>query len=87
MQPAPSAAKMITESGIDSSTVQGSGKRGQVLKEDVIKAASSAPVEVNVKAPQPEGEREERVRMTRLRQTIAKRLKDAQNTAAMLYHL
>ena len=104
MPPAPSAAKIAAEDRIDLSSVAGSGKRGQVLKGDVLAAAAaakaSAPVvalapaqaPAPVPAPLPtarsttpdEGAREERVRMTKLRQTIARRLKDAQNTAAML---
>jgi 2-oxoglutarate dehydrogenase E2 component (dihydrolipoamide succinyltransferase) len=104
MPPAPSAAKMAAEGKIDLASVAGSGKRGQVLKGDVI-AAARAPSPVAAPAPlQPplvpspapapvpaartttpdDGAREERVRMTKLRQTIARRLKDAQNTAAML---
>ena len=95
MPPAPSAAKMAAEKGIDLATVDGSGKRGQVLKGDVIAAARApapAPAAVPPASPsaprqappQTDAEREERVRMTKLRQTIARRLKDAQNTAAML---
>ena len=94
MPPAPSAAKMAAEKGIDLSGVEGSGKRGQVLKGDVIAAArvpaaarpaAPAPAPAPRQAPpQTDAEREERVRMTKLRQTIARRLKDAQNTAAML---
>ena len=88
MPPAPSAQKIMTEKGIDASAVNGSGKRGQILKEDVQNANASAPAPVSTpasaKAPAEDGVREERVRMTRLRQTIARRLKDAQNTAAML---
>ncbi len=82
MPPAPSAQKMMAEKGMDASQVSGSGKRGQILKEDVLKAGN-APAKASAVSV-PEGEREERVRMTRLRQTIARRLKDAQNTAAML---
>jgi 2-oxoglutarate dehydrogenase E2 component (dihydrolipoamide succinyltransferase) len=91
MPPAPSARKLMTESGI--SLDQGSGKRGQVLKEDVTAAIASAaarpaatPMPAMARAPAPaeDGAREERVPMTRLRQTIARRLKDAQNAAAML---
>ncbi|MFD1697194.1 2-oxoglutarate dehydrogenase complex dihydrolipoyllysine-residue succinyltransferase [Roseibium aestuarii] len=92
MSPAPSAAKMMAEKNISADQVAGSGKRGQILKGDVIAAAaagiSAAPAAA---APAPRGpvnaadeSREERVRMTKLRQTIARRLKDAQNTAAML---
>ncbi len=93
MPPAPSAAKMLNEAGVSADQVEGTGKRGQVLKGDVIAALASGiaapaaqPAPVSVRAPSvPEDEvREERVRMTKLRQTIARRLKDAQNTAAML---
>ena len=94
MPPAPSAQKMMAENNLSSSQVAGSGKRGQVLKEDVINAiASGATASASAPAPAQvargpvaaEDEvREERVRMTKLRQTIARRLKDAQNTAAML---
>jgi 2-oxoglutarate dehydrogenase E2 component (dihydrolipoamide succinyltransferase) len=90
MPPSPAAAKIAAEKGIDLLAVEGSGKRGQVLKGDVI---GFAPKEAPAPAARPapalrpagaEGPREERVRMTRLRQTIARRLKEAQNTAAML---
>ena len=91
MPPAPAAAKIAADNNIDVSGVAGSGKRGQVLKGDVLAAVASAaaapaPTPVAVRAPSPadDASREERVRMTRLRQTIARRLKDAQNTAAML---
>jgi 2-oxoglutarate dehydrogenase E2 component (dihydrolipoamide succinyltransferase) len=95
MPPAPAAAKVAADNNISTSDVDGSGKRGQVLKGDVIAAISkgsaaapAAPASVPA-APRPvssadDASREERVKMTRLRQTIAKRLKDAQNTAAML---
>ena len=95
MPPAPSAARVLTEAGISSDQVSGSGKRGQVLKSDALDAVArgvtalapaAAPAAAVVRAPSSEADagREERVRMTRLRQTIARRLKDAQNTAAML---
>ena len=87
MPPAPSAQKMMAEKGIDAASVEGSGKRGQILKEDVMKAGSTpkpAPVAARAPAPVDDSVREERVKMTRLRQTIARRLKDAQDTAAML---
>ncbi|WP_150523707.1 2-oxoglutarate dehydrogenase complex dihydrolipoyllysine-residue succinyltransferase [Roseibium sediminis] len=92
MPPAPSAARMMAEKGIAADQVAGSGKRGQVLKGDVIVAAAagiSAPAPQAAAAPRgpvvaADEVREERVRMTKLRQTIARRLKDAQNTAAML---
>lgn len=90
MPPAPSAAKMLSENNMTSSDVAGSGKRGQVLKGDVLdalsagtKPAASAPAP-RAASPASDEDREERVKMTRLRQTIAKRLKDAQNSAAML---
>ncbi|GGB47511.1 dihydrolipoyllysine-residue succinyltransferase component of 2-oxoglutarate dehydrogenase complex [Roseibium aquae] len=94
MPPAPSAAKMMAENNLSSGQVAGSGKRGQVLKGDVIaavasgaSAAASAPAPAQVARGPIAAEdemREERVRMTKLRQTIARRLKDAQNAAAML---
>jgi len=94
MPPAPAAAKLLAENNISADQVDGSGKRGQVLKGDAIAAiakASSAPAAapaapVAARAPTAveDVSREERVKMTRLRQTIARRLKDAQNTAAML---
>jgi len=92
----PSVRKLSAESGIDASTVPGSGKDGRVTKGDMLAAiekAASAPTPVNlpaaavqVRSPSPadDAAREERVKMTRLRQTIARRLKDVQNTAAML---
>ena len=91
--PSPAAAKNAADRGINVSDVAGSGKRGQVLKGDVLgyaaapasaQAASSAPVAVRAPSAPDDASREERVKMTKLRQTIARRLKDAQNTAAML---
>lgn len=105
MPPAPSAGKMMAEHNLSADQVDGSGKRGQVLKEDVMaaldqgiaSAVSAAPATPAVAAAAPapaaaprpaspadDASREERVRMTKLRQTIARRLKDAQNSAAML---
>jgi 2-oxoglutarate dehydrogenase E2 component (dihydrolipoamide succinyltransferase) len=95
MPPAPAAAKLLAENNLSADQVAGSGKRGQVLKGDVLDAiargAPSQPAEtpavpVTARAPSPadDASREERVKMTRLRQTIARRLKDAQSTAAML---
>src|SRR5215471_19206540 len=93
---APSVRKLAAETGIDVSTVPGSGKDGRVTKGDMMAAierAASAPTPVaqtaaavQVRAPSPadDAAREERVKMTRLRVTIARRLKEAQNTAAML---
>ncbi len=92
MPPSPSAAKIAKENGVDTAALNGSGKRGQVLKEDVMAAieqtakapAPATPAAKRAPSPQTDAEREERVRMTKLRQTIARRLKDAQATAAML---
>jgi 2-oxoglutarate dehydrogenase E2 component (dihydrolipoamide succinyltransferase) len=93
---APSVRKLAAESGISASTVPGSGKDGRVTKGDMMEAiaravAAPTPVAqpaaaVQVRAPSApdDAAREERVRMSRLRQTIARRLKDAQNAAAML---
>ncbi|BBU61582.1 dihydrolipoyllysine-residue succinyltransferase component of 2-oxoglutarate dehydrogenase complex [Methylosinus sp. C49] len=89
--PAPSAAKIAKEQGVDLSGIVGSGKQGQLLKGDVLALAArpapepvSAPPAPRPAAPPADAEREERVRMSRLRQTIAKRLKEAQSNAAML---
>ncbi len=94
LPPAPSARKLMEEKGVGAAEVSGSGKRGQVLKGDVLEAlqrVSARSAEAPQAAPParapagPDDEaREERVRMTRLRQTIARRLKEAQNQAAML---
>jgi 2-oxoglutarate dehydrogenase E2 component (dihydrolipoamide succinyltransferase) len=93
-QPGPAVNRIAAESGIDASGVPGTGKDGRVTKGDMLAAVASgmaatpapAPAPAQARAPSaPEdATREERVRMTRLRQTIARRLKDAQNTAAML---
>ncbi len=92
----PSVRRVVLERGIDPSTIKGTGKDGRLTKEDVLSAQPSAKAAPAPAAPAPApasaatpttstGERrEERVRMTRLRQTVAKRLKDAQNTAALL---
>ncbi|CAD7042628.1 dihydrolipoyllysine-residue succinyltransferase [Pseudorhizobium endolithicum] len=94
MPAAPAAAKMLSENNLSADQVEGSGKRGQVLKGDVIAAvakgvsapaaAAEAPKAARAPSTTEDAVREERVKMTRLRQTIARRLKDAQNTAAML---
>jgi len=92
MPAAPSAAKLAAESGINTNDVAGSGKRGQVLKGDVLAAIAiggaaapaAAPIAVRAPSGADDASREERVKMTKLRQTIARRLKEAQNTAAML---
>ncbi|MCL4767053.1 MAG: 2-oxoglutarate dehydrogenase complex dihydrolipoyllysine-residue succinyltransferase [Hyphomicrobiaceae bacterium] len=107
MPPSPAARKIMEEKGLSPDQVSGSGRRGQVLKQDAMTAPAaaagappSAPAEAvgipaarltpvppaQMRAPSAPNDaaREERVKMTRLRQTIARRLKDAQNTAAML---
>ncbi len=89
VEDAPSAKKLMAEKGLSPDQVTGTGKDGRVMKEDVLKAeapaAAAAPAPA-ARAPiaADDSSREERVKMTRLRQTIARRLKDAQNTAAML---
>ena len=89
----PSVRRAILEHGVDPATVTGSGKDGRITKEDVVAAASAkteAPAAAPAAAvpaaaaPATGGRKEERVRMTRLRQTVARRLKEAQNTAALL---
>jgi 2-oxoglutarate dehydrogenase E2 component (dihydrolipoamide succinyltransferase) len=107
----PAARKVLAEAGLSADEVNGSGKRGQVLKQDAVAAAAHSAIEpaapppaaialepartappvtsvpaVQLRIPPTlsDAPREERVKMTRLRQTIARRLKDAQNTAAML---
>jgi 2-oxoglutarate dehydrogenase E2 component (dihydrolipoamide succinyltransferase) len=86
---APSAQRIAAENGIDLSSVSGSGREGRITKADAIAALESrapAPASAPVAARPPRvlGAKEERVKMTRLRQTIARRLKEAQNNAAML---
>jgi 2-oxoglutarate dehydrogenase E2 component (dihydrolipoamide succinyltransferase) len=97
--PLPAAAKLMADAGVAAAAVTGTGKAGQVTKADVLKvieggakpaaaptpAAAPAPKPAPAAAPAPAGARTvERVKMTRLRQTIARRLKEAQNTAAIL---
>ncbi|MDC3003462.1 2-oxoglutarate dehydrogenase complex dihydrolipoyllysine-residue succinyltransferase [Paracoccaceae bacterium] len=88
---APSAKKLMAENKISSDKIAGTGKGGRIMKDDVLKAVQSVAIEDTEKistsrAPSSveDADREERVKMTRLRQTIAKRLKDSQNTAAIL---
>jgi 2-oxoglutarate dehydrogenase E2 component (dihydrolipoamide succinyltransferase) len=92
---APSVRRLAAETGIDAATVPGSGKDGRVTKGDMMAAieraaaaptpvATAAAVQVRAPSPSDDAAREERVKMTRLRQTIARRLKEAQSTAAML---
>jgi 2-oxoglutarate dehydrogenase E2 component (dihydrolipoamide succinyltransferase) len=93
----PSVRRAVLEHGIDPSTVKGTGKDGRLTKEDIVAAAQAkqaapapaatapAPTPAPSPAPAATGERrEERVKMTRLRQTVARRLKEAQETAALL---
>jgi len=90
----PAVRRLVLELGIDPSKIKGSGKDGRLTKEDVLAAAKAAPesappaaaptAAATAKAPSSGAREEERVRMTRLRQTIAKRLKAAQDTAALL---
>ena len=91
VEDAPAAKKAMAEAGLTAAQVQGSGRDGRIMKEDVARAvaasvtAASAPVAVpRAPVPADDAAREERVKMTKLRQTIARRLKDSQNTAAML---
>jgi 2-oxoglutarate dehydrogenase E2 component (dihydrolipoamide succinyltransferase) len=89
---APSAERIVEENKLDPVAIAGTGKDGRITKGDALAAleqraaeAKAAPsVQVAAAPPRPVAEREERVRMTRLRQTIARRLKEAQNAAAML---
>jgi 2-oxoglutarate dehydrogenase E2 component (dihydrolipoamide succinyltransferase) len=88
---APSAQRIVAENNLDAGAIAGSGKDGRVTKGDALaalEARANAPAPVAAPAapaaPREVHEREERVRMTRLRQTIARRLKEAQNNAAML---
>jgi 2-oxoglutarate dehydrogenase E2 component (dihydrolipoamide succinyltransferase) len=93
---APSVRRIAAETGVDPAVVPGTGKDGRITKGDMLAAieraaaqptpvsAPAASVQARAPSPPDDAAREERVRMTRLRQTIARRLKDAQNTAAML---
>ncbi len=89
----PAVRRLVLEHGLDPSKIKGTGKDGRLTKEDVLAAANAAPEAAPAAAPAAggapaaagaPGRREERVKMTRMRQTIAKRLKAAQDTAAML---
>jgi 2-oxoglutarate dehydrogenase E2 component (dihydrolipoamide succinyltransferase) len=93
----PSVQRIVTETGLNPATVPGTGKDGRITKGDALAALAGAPVvaapafaapvaaaAVAPSAPRPVGVSEERVKMTRLRQTIARRLKESQNTAAQL---
>ena len=91
IEDAPSAKKLMAENNISPNQITGTGKEGRIMKDDVLKVVQSAVIKTTENSPVPrapsaveDADREERVKMTRLRQTIAKRLKDSQNTAAML---
>ena len=93
VEDSPAAKKAMAEAGISRDAVQGTGRDGRAMKDDVaraVAAAASTPAPASAAAAPrapvsaDDASREERVKMTRLRQTIAKRLKDSQNTAAML---
>ncbi|MEK7266686.1 MAG: 2-oxoglutarate dehydrogenase complex dihydrolipoyllysine-residue succinyltransferase, partial [Pseudomonadota bacterium] len=81
----PAPRRVVAETGVDPSAIKGTGKDGRVTKGDVLSAAApQAKVPEAPRPPRDTGPREERVKMTRLRQTIARRLKEAQENAAML---
>ena len=86
----PAVQKLVAENNLDPAQISGSGKDGRLTKGDVLATiatgGTSAPAAAPAAAagPRPKSDREERVRMTRLRKRIAERLKEAQNTAAML---
>ena len=91
IEDAPSAKKLMAENNISPNQITGTGKEGRIMKDDVLKVVQSAMIKKTENSPASrapsaveDADREERVKMTRLRQTIAKRLKDSQNTAAML---
>lgn len=90
---APAARRVVAENNLDATSIEGTGKGGRITKGDALKALEGTASPVATKAPAPasapagprdQSDREERVPMTRLRRTIATRLKEAQNTAAML---
>ena len=90
IEDAPAAKKTMAEAGISRDAVTGTGRDGRAMKDDVARAVAAAaapaaaPAAPRAPVPADDAAREERVKMTRLRATIARRLKEAQNTAAML---
>ena len=87
----PAVRKLVEEQGVDPSRVEGTGREGRLLKGDILAALNGGSLSTEARqqpqrasAPQADAEREERVRMSKLRQTIARRLKEAQHNAAML---
>ncbi len=80
----PAPRRVVAERGLDASLIEGTGKDGRVTKGDALRAEKGTARPVTPSAPRDLGPREERVKMSRLRQTIARRLKEAQDTAAML---
>ena len=82
--PSPSAQRIIAENKVDINVINGSGRDGQILKQDVIKEVTEKQTQSSNKHKPSSSENEEIVPMTKLRQTIANRLKEVQNTAAIL---
>jgi 2-oxoglutarate dehydrogenase E2 component (dihydrolipoamide succinyltransferase) len=82
--PSPAAQVILDSNNVKVNDISGTGKDGRITKEDAVKAVQSPKIEVTQKCQEKIEGRETRVKMTRLRQTIAKRLKDVQNTAAIL---
>ena len=82
--PSPSAQRIIAENKVDINVINGSGRDGQILKQDVIKGVTEKQTQSSNKHKPSSSENEEIVPMTKLRQTIANRLKEVQNTAAIL---
>ncbi|RFB04172.1 2-oxoglutarate dehydrogenase complex dihydrolipoyllysine-residue succinyltransferase [Parvularcula marina] len=86
----PASERVVKEHGVDPAGITGTGKDGRITKGDALAYvksggdAAQAPAQAKPAAPRDLGPREERVKMSRLRQTIARRLKESQNTAAML---
>ncbi len=80
----PAPRRVVAERGLDASLIEGTGKDGRITKADALRAEKGTARPVTPAQPRDLGPREERVKMSRLRQTIARRLKEAQDTAAML---